>query len=124
MSIANAVDDHKDILARHFLMSEFTDEELSELVKRGRRRSYDTGETIFLKGDPGDRLYAILRGRVTISTVSAEGKEILLNILDEGELFGESAMLDGKDRTADARNMISAGRTRAPEDEGDVQPKP
>ena len=103
MSLTNADDEHKEILARHFLMSEFTDDELSELVKRGRRRSYDPHETIFLKGDPGDRLYAILKGRVTISAVSAEGKEILLNILEEGELFGEIAMLDGKERTADAR---------------------
>ena len=103
MSVSNLEDAHKEILARHFLMSEFTDDELSELVKRGRRRSYDAHETIFLKGDPGDRLYAILKGRVTISSVSAEGKEILLNILEEGELFGEIAMLDGKERTADAR---------------------
>lgn len=103
MAFASVEDDHKEILARHFLMSEFTDDELSELVKRGRRRIFEPHETVFLKGDPGDRLYAILKGRVTISSVSAEGKEILLNILEEGELFGEIAMLDGKERTADAR---------------------
>jgi CRP-like cAMP-binding protein len=49
-----------------------------------------------------------LQGRVKISTMSAEGKEVVLNILGTGELFGEIALIDGKDRSADATVMESA----------------
>ena len=40
--------------------------------------------------------------------MSAEGKEIVLNILGAGELFGEIALIDGKDRSADATVMENA----------------
>jgi CRP/FNR family cyclic AMP-dependent transcriptional regulator len=46
---------------------------------------------------------AVLNGRVRISLSSADGREVLLAMLGEGEVFGEIAMLDGKERTADAR---------------------
>ena len=63
---------------------------------------------LFQKGDPGDGLLGILKGRVKISTISAEGKEVVLNILAPGELFGEIALIDGKDRSADATVMENA----------------
>ena len=66
---------------------------------------FDPDETIFSKGDPGDSFCAILSGRVAISTVSEDGREVLLNILDSGQVFGEIAVLDGKDRTASATAM-------------------
>ena len=46
---------------------------------------------------------AVLRGRVVIRAPSSEGKEVILNIINEGEIFGEIALLDGNERTADAR---------------------
>ena len=72
---------------------------------------------IFSKGDPGDGLYVIAEGRVGIKTISKHGKEIFLNIMEIGEVFGEIALLDGKERTAGAVAMepsellfISRGR--------------
>lgn len=48
-------------------------------------------------------MMAVLNGKVRISLSSAGGKEIVLATLQEGEVFGEIAMLDGKERTADAQ---------------------
>jgi CRP-like cAMP-binding protein len=45
---------------------------------------------------------AVLSGIVKISVVSQDGKEIALNLLGAGEIFGEIALLDGGPRTADA----------------------
>jgi len=42
---------------------------------------------------------------VKVSVASAEGKDIVLNIFHEGEIFGEIALLDGRPRTADATAM-------------------
>jgi CRP-like cAMP-binding protein len=45
---------------------------------------------------------AVVRGRVKICTYSADGKELVLNIIDHGGLFGELAVLDGQPRSGDA----------------------
>ena len=48
---------------------------------------------------------AVLSGRVPISAYSEDGKEMILNIVESGQIFGEIALLDGKERTADATAM-------------------
>jgi CRP/FNR family cyclic AMP-dependent transcriptional regulator len=77
------------------------------LLSRARLRRFGAGETIFLMGSPGDSMMAVLYGDVRISVPSADGREIVLAILHENEVFGEIAMLDGKERTADARAMTA-----------------
>lgn len=96
------------ILARHFLLKHLEEAELDQLLKFAKLRRARPGEVLFQKGDPGDGLLGILKGRIKISTISAEGKEIVLNILGPGELFGEIALIDGKDRSADATVMENA----------------
>src|SRR5260370_14676592 len=53
-------------------------------------------------GSPGASMMAVLSGTVRISIPSHEGREIVLAVLQPGEVFGEIALLDGKERTADA----------------------
>ena len=65
-------------------------------------------QVLFLKGDEGDALYGVLDGRIRISSGDADGKEIILNIIDPGDIFGEIALLDGKPRTADASAMAAS----------------
>jgi CRP-like cAMP-binding protein len=65
-------------------------------------RSLASGETLFLKGDPGDALYAVRRGQIRIATGTDEGRRLTLNLLGPGDVFGEVALLDGQPRTADA----------------------
>ena len=47
-------------------------------------------------------MMAVLGGRVRVSAVSSDGREITLNVISPGEIFGEIALLDGKPRSADA----------------------
>jgi CRP/FNR family transcriptional regulator, cyclic AMP receptor protein len=77
------------------------------LLSRARLRRFGAGETIFLMGSPGDSMMAVLSGNVRISVPAVDGREIVLAILHENEVFGEIAMLDGKERTADARALTS-----------------
>jgi CRP-like cAMP-binding protein len=70
-----------------------------------KTRRVARGATIFAKGDPGTGLMGVLAGSVKISVASADGKDIVLNIFREGEIFGEIALLDGRPRTADATAM-------------------
>jgi CRP/FNR family cyclic AMP-dependent transcriptional regulator len=96
------------LLAQHFLLKQLDEAELDELLKFAKLRRARAGEVLFQKGDPGDGLLAILKGRIRISTLSEEGKEVVLNILGPGELFGEIALIDGKERSADASVMENA----------------
>jgi CRP-like cAMP-binding protein len=70
-----------------------------------KTRKVPRGATIFSKGDPGTGLLGVLSGAVRVSVASAEGKDIVLNMFHEGEIFGEIALLDGQPRTADATAM-------------------
>jgi CRP/FNR family transcriptional regulator, cyclic AMP receptor protein len=65
-------------------------------------RHLKSEETLFLKGDEGDALYAVRRGRIRIATGTETGRRITLNLLGPGDVFGEVALLDGGPRTADA----------------------
>ena len=50
-------------------------------------------------------MMAVLRGSIKISSTSIGGREIVLAIIEAGEIFGEMALLDGSERTADATAM-------------------
>jgi CRP/FNR family transcriptional regulator, cyclic AMP receptor protein len=96
-------DEARRVLGECLLFRELEPEERNTLFARVRVRSYAAGETIFLMGSAGDSLMAVLSGSVRISVPSPDGKEIVLAILQPMEVFGEMALLDGKERTADAR---------------------
>jgi CRP/FNR family cyclic AMP-dependent transcriptional regulator len=76
--------------------------ELDDILKLASERRVRRGQTIFQRGDNGSSLMAVLRGRVRISSLSGDGKEITLNVISPGEIFGEFALLDGKPRSGDA----------------------
>lgn len=47
------------------------------------------GQQIFFQGDPGAYVYCLKSGRVKLSRLSAEGRELILDIIMPGEIFGE-----------------------------------
>ncbi len=77
-------------------------DELAALVRLGTLARYPAGRTIFAKGDPGDSLMVVLEGRVRIGSQAPDGREIVLNFIEPGQLLGEIALLDGKPRTMSA----------------------
>ena len=98
----NVPDRRTSLLAGHSFFKSLSDAQLAELADLTHEREFSRGQIIFQKGDAGDGLMAVLAGRVKISTVSVEGKEVVFNIINPGEIFGEIALLDGGVRTADA----------------------
>jgi len=86
----------------HALFGQLPSTDLDALLLHARVERYPAGRAIFAKGSPGRAMMAILKGNVRISTPSPAGPDIVLTILSAGEVFGEIALLDGEDRTADA----------------------
>ena len=60
------------------------------------------------QGDVGDALFGVASGRVRISASGAAGQEVFLNIMEPGDTFGESAVMDGLPRTAGATALDDA----------------
>jgi len=96
------IENGRRLLEQCALFRTLSEEARQELVSHAHRRSFDPGEQIFLVGSPGQSMMAVLAGTVRISLTTAKGKEIVLADLSAGELFGEMALLDGKERSADA----------------------
>lgn len=92
----------EQLLAGHFLLRHIPPADLSRLAASVVTARHRSGSTIFQKGDAGGSMMAVIRGRVKICTYSADGKELVLNFIDRGGLFGEIAVLDGRPRSADA----------------------
>jgi CRP/FNR family transcriptional regulator, cyclic AMP receptor protein len=102
----------RQLLSKHFLISTMPERALDDLVKFSTVVRFEPHRDVFNKGEPGDCLYGILSGRVRIYSTSPEGSEIMLNVLETGELFGEIAILDGRTRTASAAAMERADLLR------------
>jgi len=100
------------LLRLHPFFSDLSAWDAQELLKRIRCRRVPAGRFLFQQGDAGDGLYGILAGRVRIYSASPEGAEIMLNVMEQGELFGEIALLDGSTRTASAAAMEQADLLR------------
>jgi CRP/FNR family cyclic AMP-dependent transcriptional regulator len=97
--------DKLSLLRGHPLFAAIAPDLLERLSSYATTRAVRRGETIFAKGDPGNSLYAVCAGTVKISVPSADGKDAVFNLVGEGEIFGEIALLDGRPRTADATAM-------------------
>lgn len=100
--------ERRAVLLRSPLFQAMTEDELDATLKFAVERHWTKGGSIFQKGDDGSSLMAVLKGRVKISAVSAEGKEVTLNVIAPGNIFGEIAMLDGNPRSADATALDDA----------------
>lgn len=79
-------------------------------MRRGRSREFAAGETVFLRGDPGDALYVIEAGRIEVSVLALGGRRSVVNRMGPGEILGEIALLDGGLRSADATAGGSGAR--------------
>ncbi len=95
----------RDSLLTSPFFQHMRDEELDEIIAFATERRIPKGTVIFTKGDAGTSMMAVLVGRVRVSAVSAEGREVTLNVIGPGEIFGEIALLDGKPRSADCTTL-------------------
>src|ERR1043166_6291833 len=93
----------RELLSRCDLFHGLAADKRERLIGRARMRTFMPGESIFLMGSGADCMMATLTGRVEISVSSPDGNEVVLAVLGPGSIFGEISLLDGGERTADAR---------------------
>ncbi len=100
--MATGSDRARDVLEAVSFLGGLPDSMLEQLAGRAHFKSYKKGETIITRGDDGDSLMILLSGRVKISNITSDAREIVLNFLGKGDVIGEIAILDGAPRTAGA----------------------
>jgi len=96
----------RQLLRSSALFSHVGDKEADAILAEARVVNYAEGEHIFAKGDPGNSMMAVLKGRVVISNPSLDGRQLVVTIFRESDVFGEIALLDGKERSADATAAV------------------
>jgi CRP/FNR family transcriptional regulator, cyclic AMP receptor protein len=104
------VEDLNKLLAETRMFAAVEDDARAAIIKEMRPVNFTSGQSIFSRGDKGQELYLVTKGRVRLSILSAEGRELSFAHAGPGAIFGEIAMLDGDVRTADA---TAVGKTEA-----------
>ncbi len=83
---------HKFCASKVPIFSTLSQEELAELNSLKINKDYKKGEILFFEGDQMESLYIINQGRVKVFKYTKEGKEQILYILSEGDIFGELSL--------------------------------
>ena len=86
--------------------SQLSPDAAQEAVSQVVTRRHPANQGILLENDWGNSVYFILEGWVKIRTYNIDGKEVTLNILGKGELFGEMASLEESPRSTDVITLV------------------
>jgi len=87
------------------IFKDLSDADIEEIASLVSDVSFSKKETIFSEGDPSDWFYAVYSGKVKITKLSQDGKEIILELIQPGELFGAVAVIKGFPYPANAVPM-------------------
>ncbi|MEO0540359.1 MAG: Crp/Fnr family transcriptional regulator [Cyanobacteria bacterium P01_A01_bin.105] len=90
-----------DLIAAAPFFEELPEASVHQATAQVVTRRHPAGQVILLENDWGNSVYFILEGWVKIRTYNLDGKEVTLNILGKGELFGEMAPLESVPRSTD-----------------------
>lgn len=90
------------------LFASLDDEAATELRRLLSDKKVPQNTRLFKQGDKGDAMYLIESGRVRISIRDDDDQELTLAELAQGDFFGEMSIIDGRQRSADARVIEDA----------------
>jgi CRP-like cAMP-binding protein len=103
-------------LERAVLFNGLDPEDLGRLAGIAREVTLVINDTLFDQGDESDGLYVIVSGIVRIYLTAADSREATINLLEDGEIIGEIALLDGLPRSAGAAALTETKLIFIPRD--------
>jgi len=98
--------DQYSFLREVALFEQLSDEELAEVAGMFRERTYRKNDIVFFEEDTGNYMYIVKEGRVKVSRLLPNGKEMILAFRETGEYFGEMSLLDGGTSAATVTAVI------------------
>jgi len=97
---AKMLEKHLALLQSISLFEGLTGEQLATVGALAKVQHYPARAVVVSQGEPADALFAIIRGRLKVASSGPDGRDTVLGIMAEGEVFGEVALLDGGTRSA------------------------
>src|SRR5215510_10189449 len=94
--------EERELLRSVPLFSELTEADISSLGRLATRRRYPKDTVVFFENEEGDFFFTIVQGRIKVTILGDDGREIILSVLGPGDFFGEMALLDNEPRSATA----------------------
>src|SRR4030095_11208647 len=76
------------------IFSGLSSEEMARVATYARSLRKARGEFIYMPGDRAECVYILRQGRIKLSVLSESGKEVAIDIIQPGEIFGEFALVD------------------------------
>ena len=92
----------ESLLARSGILQGVEPSAAAALIQRLQLVEFRSRERIYSQGEPGDRLYIVVTGKVKIGRRSPDGREQLLSVMGPADMFGALSMFDPGPRTANA----------------------
>ena len=92
----------KELLQRFLLFKNLTDYEIEPILNIAKNRKYRQNTHIFMQGDPMTNVYFIHSGKVKIYRTDQDGREQIVNVLKEGEMFPHQGFFRDDDYPAHA----------------------
>ena len=92
--------DDRELLRTVPIFAEVGEPDLEKLATLATRKRYPKDGVVFFENEAGDTLFMIADGRVKVTILGDDGREIILSVLGPGEFFGEMALLDNEPRSA------------------------
>ncbi len=89
-----------DFLATVPLFRELERSAVRGFAAQTREQRCAKGTIIVTEGAPGDALYVVRSGEVKVVLIGDDGREVILNVLNVGDHFGELSLIDGRPRSA------------------------
>jgi CRP-like cAMP-binding protein len=93
------------LLARAELFRALDPDVVQQVAGHARSVTLQRNDLIFSEGDDASELYVVRSGRIAIAKRSADGRESVVALMEEGDLIGEMSFFDNKGRSADARAL-------------------
>src|SRR6266851_3641410 len=94
--------DEQELLRTVPIFAELSDPDIASLSRLATRRRYPKDTVVFFENEAGDFFFTIVQGRIKVTILGDDGREIILSILGPGDFFGEMALLDNEPRSATA----------------------
>ena len=89
-----------DDLAAVWIFRDLGRDLLNAVTRRFVQEQHDAGTILVEEGDAADRFYILVRGRVEVTAMGRHGERLRLDLLGDGDSFGEIALLDNGARQA------------------------
>jgi len=97
-----------DLLGKSALFGSLPEVDRASIAARMRRVEFQPNQILFSRGDGGREIYLVLHGRIRLSVLTSDGRELSFAHAGPGDLFGEIAALDGGERSAGATAITHA----------------